>query len=226
MILRNWTDVIVESLRGLWVQTLGFLPALIGAIVVFVIGLIIATGLGTLVERLLSAFKLDSLLRSLGIEPYLERAGIKLNSARFIGQLVFWFFTIAFLLAASDILGFQSLSNFLQDVLLYIPNIVIAALIMVVTFVAARFMRNLVRVSVLGARLHAANFLGALTWWAIVIFGFLTALSQLRIASEIVQTLVTGVIAMFALGGGIAFGLGGKDYAAHLLERFRRQTEG
>lgn len=225
MVPRNWVDVIVTSLQEVWGDVLGFLPELLGAIIVFVVGLIIATGLATLVEKLIAAFKLDSLLRSLGIEPYLERAGMRLNSARFFGQAVFWFFVIAFLLAASDILRFYSLSNFLQDVLLYIPNIIIAALIMVVTFVAAGFLRNLVRASVLSARLHAANFLGALTWWSVVVFGFLTALNQLRIATEIIQTVITGLIAMLALAGGIAFGLGGKDYATHLLERFRKQVE-
>ena len=222
----SWIDVSLLALQSLWGNVLAFLPALLGALIVFIVGLIVATGLGSLVERLVAAFKLDSLFRSLGMEPHFERAGMKLNSARFFGQIVFWFFVIAFLLAASDILRFQALSGFLQDVLLYIPNIIIAALIMVVAFVAAAFMRNLVRASVLSARLHSANFLGALTWWSIVIFGFLTALSQLRIATDIIQTLVTGLIAVLALAGGIAFGLGGKEYATHLLDRFRKQVEG
>lgn len=222
----SWIDVSLLALQNLWSDVLAFLPELVGAIVVFIVGLIVATGLGALVERMVALFKLDSLLRSIGLEPHLERAGMKLNSARFFGQVVFWFFVIAFLLAASDILRFQALSAFLQDVLLYIPNIVIAALIMAVAFIAANFLRNLVRASVLSARLHSANFLGALTWWSVVIFGFLTALSQLRIATDIINTLITGLIAMFALAGGIAFGMGGKEYAAHLLERFRRQVEG
>jgi len=222
----SWIDVSLLALQNLWSEVLSFMPALLGAIIIFIIGLIVATGLGALIERLIAVFKLDSLLRSLGLEPHLERAGLKLNSARFFGQIVFWFFVIAFLLAASDILRFQALSAFLQDVLLYIPNIIIAALIMVVTVIAASFLKNLVRASVLSARLHSANFLGALTWWAVVVFGFLTALSQLRIATDIIQTLITGLIAMFALAGGIAFGLGGKEYAAHLLDKFRKQVEG
>ena len=222
----SWIDVSLLALQNLWGNVLAFLPELLGAIVVFIVGLIVATGLGALVERIVALFKLDSLLRSIGLEPYFERAGMKLNSARFFGLVVFWFFVIAFLLAASDILRFQAFSAFLQDVLLYIPNIIIAALIMVVTVVAAAFLRNLVRASVLGARLHAANFLGALTWWSIIVFGFLAAISQLGIATDIIQTLITGLIAMVAIAGGIAFGLGGKEYAAHLLDRFRKQVEG
>ena len=76
-----------------------------------------------------------------------------------------------------------------------------------------------------GARLHAAHFLGALTWWAVIVFGLLTAFVQLGIATPINNTVITGLIAMVALAGGIAFGLGGKDYAAHLLGRLREQTE-
>jgi hypothetical protein len=229
---RNLVDATFFSFQNSFQKLLGdllaFLPSLLGAIVIFLAGLIIATWLGKLVELLIAAFKLDAVLRSLGIEPYLERAGMRLNSARFFGQAIFWFFVIVFLLAVSDILQFSSLSRFLQDVLWYIPKVIVAALIMVVAFVAAGFLRNLVRASVLSARLHAANFLGALTWWSIVVFGFLTALDQLiivRIATDIIQTLITGLIAMLVLAGGIAFGLGGKDYAAHLLERFRRQVE-
>ena len=129
------------------------------------------------------------------------------------------------MLAASDILGFYSLSNFLKEVLLYIPNVIVAVLIMLAAVVIANALRHVVRASVKGAQLHASNFLGSLTWWAMVVFGFLAALSQLGIATAIVNSIVTGFVAMLALAGGIAFGLGGKDYAASLVNRLREHTE-
>ncbi|MEK7212700.1 MAG: hypothetical protein AAB686_03415 [Patescibacteria group bacterium] len=224
MVVQNWADVVAGSLQGLWYGVMSFLPNIIAAIIVFVVGLVVAAGLGALVEKIFDSLRLDNLLNKLGLSPYFERAGMRLRGARFLGQLVNWFLIIAFLLAASDILGLTALSVFLRDVLFYIPNIVVAVLIMLAAAVLANFLRRIVMASVMSAKLHAAHFLGALTWWSVVIFGLLAALVQLNIAPSIIQSLVTGFIAMLALAGGLAFGLGGKDYAAHLVNRLRETT--
>ncbi len=225
MTIQNWTDIIVSSLQNLWGTVAGFLPSLIGALIVFIIGLVVAAVLGSLVERLISALKIDSVLKKLRFGPYFERAGLQINSGRFVGRLVYWFLVIAFILAASDILGFWALSSFLTDVLIYIPNIIIAVLIMLTAVVVGSFLRSLVKASVTASKLHASKFLGTLTWWSVIIFGLLAALTQLGIAVAIINTLITGLIAMIALAGGIAFGLGGKDYAASLIEKLKRETE-
>ena len=224
MVVQNWADVVAGSLQGLWYGVMSFLPNIIAAIIVFVVGLVVAAGLGALVEKIFDSLRLDNLLNKLGLSPYFERAGMRLRGARFLGQLVNWFLIIAFLLAASDILGLTALSVFLRDVLFYIPNIVVAVLIMLAAAVLANFLRRIVMASVMSAKLHAAHFLGALTWWSVVIFGLLAALVQLNIAPSIIQSLVTGFIAMLALAGGLAFGLGGKDYAVHLVNRLRETT--
>ncbi|MDE2001565.1 MAG: hypothetical protein KGJ13_12480 [Patescibacteria group bacterium] len=226
MLIQNWTDVLVGSLQNLWFQVASWLPSLIGALLVFIIGLIVAAGLGSLIERVVSALKVDALLRKMGVEEYTRRANVELSSGHFLGQIVYWFMVLAFLLAASDILGFYALSSFLSSVLMYLPNLVIAVLIMLAALVIANLVMHLVRASVMGARLHAAKFLGSASWWVIMIFGGLAALVQLGIAVSIINTLITGFIAMLALAGGLAFGLGGKDYAAHLLQKLQNELEG
>jgi len=125
------------------------------------------------------------------------------------------------LLAVSDILNLFAFSDFLKQVLLYVPNIVIAVLIMLAGVVLAAFLSKLVRASVLASRLHAARFLGALTKWSILIFAFLAVLSQLGVAGALVNTLIMGFVAMLAIAGGLAFGLGGKDVAAAWLEKIK-----
>jgi hypothetical protein len=122
-------------------------------------------------------------------------------------------------------LGLYAFSNFLKDVLNYIPNVVAAVLIMLATFVVANFLRRVVSASVASARLHASKFLGTLTWWSVVVFGLLTALVQLNVAVSVINTLITGFIAMLALAGGLAFGLGGKSYAEYLINKLREHTE-
>ncbi len=224
MIYQSWADVIVRSLQNSWAGVIGFLPTLIGALIIFVIGLVVASVLAAVVEKIFDALKLDTLLGKLGLEPYFTRAGLRLRGARFLGQLVNWFLIIAFLLAASDILGLFALSSFLRDVLFYIPNIIVAVLIMLAAVVLGNFLRHVVTASVMSAKLHASHFLGTLTWWSIVIFGLLTALVQLNVAASIINSLITGFIALLALAGGLAFGLGGKGYAEYLLGKLRDHT--
>jgi hypothetical protein len=226
MIIQSWSDVLIGSLQNLWIGFANFVPSFIAAIVVLIVGIIVAAGLGALVEKIFDAIRLDGFLSKLGLTPYFERAGLKLRVSYFLGRLVYWFIVLAFLLAASDSLGLYALSQFLTSILNYMPNVIAAVLIMLASVVLASFLRRIVTASVMGAKLHAAHFLGSLTWWVIVVFGFLAALTQLNIAADIINSLVTGFIAMLALAGGLAFGLGGKDYAAHLLGKLKDRTEG
>lgn len=225
MVVQSWAAATNDSLLNIWRGVIDFLPSLVGALIVLIVGLIVAAILHWLVERVVNAIRLNTLLRKIGLEVYFERAGFHIDSGRFFGLLVYWFIVIVFVSAASDILHLWGLSFFLRNVTSYIPNIIAAVLIMLAAVVVGNFLRSLVRASVLSAKLHASKFLGTLTWWTVVVFGFLAALIQLGIATTIINTVITGFIAMLALAGGIAFGLGGKDYASHLLERFREATE-
>src|SRR3989344_9341546 len=130
MTLETWVTTLYSALLATWEKVVGFLPELIAAIIVLIIGWIVASGLGKLVERLIFVLKIDTLLRQVGAEQFLARGNIRLNAGHFFGQLVYWFFIVVFLLAASDILGFASLSSFLKDVLNYIPKAIVAALIL------------------------------------------------------------------------------------------------
>jgi hypothetical protein len=223
MFVQTWADVILFSLQNLWQGFVLFLPSLLGAVIVFFVGLVIAAGLGKIIEKLVDALKVDRLLDQLGLGRILERGDIRLHSGRFVGVLVQWFFIIVTLLAVSDILSLEAFSDFLTQVLLYVPNVVIAVLIMLAGVVVAAFSARVVRASVMAARLHAAHFLGALTRWSILVFAFLAALSQLGIAGALVNTLIMGFVAMLAIAGGLAFGLGGRDAAAAWLEKLRSE---
>lgn len=225
MIIQNLTDATISSIFNVWAGVISFIPSLIGAVIVLIIGLIIASALKTLVEKVLDAVKLDNLLRKIDVEKFFQRAGIALNSGKFFGALIYWFFAIVFILVAADILRLEGLSQFLRQVVLYVPNIILAALIMLATIVVANFLKNLVKSSVAGAKLHASKFLGTATWWATVIFGILAALIQLGIAPALLNTIITGIVAMLAIAGGIAFGLGGKDYASYLVNKLKERTE-
>lgn len=213
------------SVLNFWEIVRNSIEPIIQSLGVIIIGLIAAWIVGLVIERAINYLKIDPVLQKVGLGCYFERAGFQINVGRFFGRLAYWFLIIVSVMAVSDILGFLTLSGFLRDVLLYVPNIIIAALIMLIAVVLGNFLRSLVRASVTASKLHASKFLGTLTWWSVIIFGLLTALVQLGIAVSIINTLITGLIAMLALAGGLAFGLGGRDYAASLIEKLRRETE-
>lgn len=187
---------------------------------VFVIGWVVAVALGKVVEQIIRVARLDALLSKLDFERTLERAGWKLNSGAFIGGLVKWFLIIVFLLASVNILGLTQVSDFLRDVLLYIPNVIVAALILIISALLGDVVEKFVRGSVEAAGYKGA-FVGIVARWAIWLFAFAAAMLQLGIATALVQTVVTGLVAAMALAFGISFGLGGKEVASDFLQKVR-----
>jgi hypothetical protein len=197
------------------------LPDFIGALIVFFIGWAIAIGLQKLVYQILRAIKIDQFLEKMGLGRAFEEAGLKLNVASWLGILVKWFLIFVFLLAATDILGLDEVSMFLRSVVNYIPNIVVAAVILVAAAWVAGILQRLIVVSISASKIKTAAFVGTIVKWAVYIFGLFAALMQLGIAPALLQTIVTGFIAMLAIAGGLAFGLGGKDQAAKIIENLK-----
>lgn len=222
MLVQTWGDVLIASFQVLWAGVAEFVPKLVVALVVFIIGWVIAVALGKVVVQIIRSLKVDMALRSLGLEEAVSRAGMRLDSGAFVGGLVRWFFILVFLLAAVDVLGLTQVTEFLRSVVLtYIPQVIVAALILVAAALLADVAYNVVSGTARAAGLPSAGFLGGVSKWAIWIFAILAALYQLGIAGPFVQTLFTAFVAMIALAGGLAFGLGGKDAAARYLERLR-----
>src|SRR3989344_7411004 len=220
MVLQTWGDVIIASLQQVWASVANFVPFLLGALLVFVLGWIIAVALGNLVEQVVRALRVDSLLAKLDFEKTLERGGWRLNSGAFVGGLVRWFLIIVFLLASVNIIGLSQVSDFLTQVLLYLPNVVVAALILIIAALVAEAVERLARGSVEAAGFRG-SLIGVVARWAIWLFAFVAALQQLGVATALLQTVVTGLVAALAIAFGLSFGLGGKDAAASFIERVR-----
>ena len=226
MFLTTWADVLNQSLQSLFWGLVQFLPNLIVAIVIFLIGWIVGAALGRLVAQVIAAIKVDQALRAAGVEKVVERAGFTLNAGAFLGALVKWFFIIVFLVASLDVLGLTDVTAFLRGVVLtYIPQVIVAVLILLVAAVIAEAADRVVAGSARAAGLKAAGLLGTLARWAIWIFAILAALDRLGI-SPLIQTLFTGVVVALALAFGLAFGLGGQQAAARYIEHVRDEITG
>lgn len=219
--IQTWGEAITISLLGLWDRFVNFLPSLLGALLVFFFGLIMAVALGKVVEKIISLLKIDQVLEKMKVGEKFKDAGIQIKVSKFFGELVKWFLILVFLMAATDILKLNQVSQFLNSVILYIPNIVIATIILSVAFLLGNFVFHAVRSSTRVAGVMSASFLAVMAKWAIIIFGLLAALIQLGIAVSLVNTIFIGLIAALALAFGLSFGIGGKEEAALILKKIR-----
>ncbi len=220
--LYTWGEVLRTSFQDIWMGVANFVPSFIAAVVLFLVGWLIAVILGRLVAQIIKTVKLDVALRGAGFDKVVEKGGFALDSGHFLGALVKWFIIVVSLVAALDILGLKAVSAYLSTVVLgYLPNVIIAALILLVSVVIAAAIQKLVVSSAKAADLSSANALGIISKWAILVFAFMAALTQLEILNGFIQPLFIGIIAAISLALGLSFGLGGRDAAARYIEKVR-----
>ncbi|MCI5108612.1 MAG: hypothetical protein MRY49_02090 [Candidatus Pacebacteria bacterium] len=224
MLVDTWSEVLLRSFQDLWAGLVEYVPNLVVALIIIVLGWIIGALIGRVVSQLFKSLKIDKALESAGVGKALDRGGVSLDSGAFVGALVKWFVIIVFLVAAFDVLGLAQVNLFLQEVvLLYLPRVIVAAVVLVAAGVLGDIVKKLVVGSVNAAGFGHANLAGNVSKWAIWIFGLLVALDQLGIAATFVQTLFTGVVVAVALALGLSFGLGGQSAAASFIEKTRNE---
>lgn len=219
MLLNTWSDVLTQSFQSLWVNVISYIPSIFVALIIFLAGWVTGVVLGEWIAKIIKAIKVDKFLSQVGINEVVSKAGYNLNSGVFVGALVKWFVILAFLIASVDVLGLTQVNIFLQQVISYIPSIIVAALILIIGAFFADFLSRLVTASANASGVKSSKMIGSITHWAVWIFALLAALSQLGIASFLFQTLWTGIVAALALAFGLALGLGGKDAAARAIDR-------
>ena len=224
MYLQTWASVLEQSFATLLQNTVAFIPNLLVAIIVFVIGWFLGSVIGRIIAQGVRAAKVDHALKSAGVEDVVKRAGYTLDSGAFLGGLVKWFIIIVFFMFALQVLNLTAVTLFLNQVVLsFLPAVIVAVLILLVAAVIAEVAQGVVVGAARAAGIRSAGFAGTVTRWAIWGFAIIMALTQLGIGSQYFQTLFLGIVVALALAFGLAFGLGGQDAAARFLERTREQ---
>lgn len=222
----TWADVLSQSFLNLFAGVVEFIPNLVIAIVIFVVGWLVGVGVGRVVKQVVDALRIDQALRPTGIERVLSRAGFQLSAGKFFGLLVEWFFIIVFLVASLQVLGLTQVNMFLTEVVLgFLPRVIVAALVLSIAAVLAQATERVVAGSARAAQVASAGLVGKMARYAIWVFAILIALAQLQVAEGFVSTLFTGVVIAASLAIGLAFGLGGQATAAHYLERLRTEIK-
>jgi len=216
----TWGDVFNASLQDLWWGFIQFAPKLIVAIIFFIVGWVLGNLVAKAFEHVVSALKIDKLFQSVGADDFFRRAGMNLNTGYFIGQIVKWFVIIVFLLPSLNLVGLDYISSFLKDdVLGFLPRVIVAALILIIAAIVAGAISKAVNASARAINLRSANMLGTVAKYAVWIFAFIIALGQLGVAPAYMQILFAGIIGMLAVAGALAFGLGAKDAAGRFIAK-------
>lgn len=221
----DWYLTTYQALYDLWSSFLIFLPKFIGGLTVFVIGWFLSNWAGRLLTELLRRIKFNKIFERGGWAEAFRKAELEVDAAEFLGVITKWTLVFVFLVAAVEIWGMIQFAVFLTKVLSFLPSVIVSVLILVVAVILADILQKVVVASVERAKVGYAKLAGLLARWSILVFAFLAILIQLGIARELVVTLFTGLVGVFTISFGLAFGLGGKDMARDILEDFRNKIK-
>lgn len=218
-------DVFINSMNQFWIQLVNFVPKLLAVIVILFFGWLLAKLARVAIKRLLELTHFDKFAQKSGLEAFMSHGNVSLSLSGIISQLVYWLVIVLFIITGANTLGLSEVAVLLQQLANYLPHIIVAILVLIFGTLLARFVNRLVF-----AWLHSIKFSRALavstsTEYGIQILALFVALEQLGIGLQLIHSLFVIVFGAFFLALAIAFGLGGRDWAAKVIEDFDRNSE-
>ncbi len=223
--VQDMGDAVLLSVTEALQNLLGFLPALIGAIIILILGWIIAGILARLIEKILQTVGFERAAQSTGIAGFIEKAGSGWTASKIVAEIVKWFIRLIAIQAAASILGLAQISQVINAILLWLPNLVVAIVIIVIGALLANFVAGIVRGSAVEMGFSTPGLLAGLARYAIIGFAVVAAVNQLGIAPTVVNTLFIGLVATIVLAVGLAFGLGGQQTAAQITSSWYQKGQ-
>ncbi len=223
--VENQISMVVESVKSFLIQVGQFLPQLLAAIVILILGLLVAKFLHFIVVRGLKLIHFDVLTQTAGIDGFIKQGGIKKTTIDILGILVYWLVILLTLLTAFNSLGLGVVSELFRRIALFIPNVIVAVLILAIGLYFARFISDTVMAYSRNVGIEDAELMGRLTRYAIVIFVVITALVQVNIGAEILMEAFRILFGATCLALALAFGIGGQKWAAGALEKFVKKQK-
>src|SRR5215218_2948825 len=213
LLMQSQSEGMFQPLENALSTFLSYIPQLIGALIILIVGYIVAKALQAVVGRVLQAVGFDRWMERGGIKQFFDRAETNQTPASILGTLVFWFVFIIAITMAADALGIPQVSVVLAQLIAYIPNIIAAILILILAALLANFISGIVR----GAT--GSDILASIAQYAIIVYAVFAALTQLGIAVQLTANTFLIVLGAVALAGAIAFGIGGREVAQDILEK-------
>lgn len=216
--VQNWGDAVLLSATQALSNFLGFLPALIGAILILVLGWIISGILAGLIEKGLQAVGFEKASQNSGIAGFIQQSGSGWTASKVVAEIVKWFIRLVAIQAAASILGMGQIMAIINSILLFLPNVIVALAIIVLGAFIAKFVSGIVRGTVSEMGFGNPDLIANIARYAIIAFAVIAAVDQIGIAETVVNTMFIGTVAALALAFGLAFGLGGQQTAAQMTQ--------
>ncbi len=215
-----WQLVIIEPIKVMLIKVGNFVGALIGVLLILIIGWLIAKVVQNIVVRFLKAVNLDSISEQLNIDKFLAKGGIKYTLSELLGVLCYWLTVLIVLVVAINAVGLTVAADLLNKIVLYVPNVIVSIFILILGMFVSIFLSTIVQTTATNAGIEYARLLGKVVQVAVVIFAIAIALEQLNIGSTIIALAVNIILASLGLGLALAFGLGCKDIAGKTVSDF------
>ena len=221
----DWETTVIQPFEQMWARVMEFLPTMVSVILILVVGWIVASVLQKVITRFLKLARLDTVSEKVGISNILTKGDINYTLSEIIGVLIYWLLMLVVFLMAVNALQLTVAAQLLNQVILYVPNVIASVFILVLGIFFASIIGNTVRTTAANAGIQQARSLGQFTQVIIVVFTIIEALNQLKIDTSIIQLVIKATLASIALGVGLAIGLGCKDmagkYVGQLIDSFR-----
>lgn len=218
--MNEFTEVFVQSYNTFFQHMAAFLPSLIGAILILIIGWIIAKIFRAIIVKFLKLIRFNVVTEKARVDQFLADGGVKSTSIDIIGSLFYWLIMLIVILTAFNSLGLSAASELFNQVFLFIPNIIVAVLVLILGLFLANFISQALVTYLKNIEIDNAESIGKLTNYAIIVFVFSIALSQLDIGRELISNAFLIVFGALCLALALAFGLGGREWAAGVVNKY------
>jgi hypothetical protein len=222
----NWNELIADPVRQMLTKILAYLPILLGALIILIVGWIVAKVIRRAIDWLLKTVRFDALADKAGVSEVLRKGDLRITASQVVSGLVYWLIIIMVLVMTVDALGLPKGSDVLASVFAYVPKVIAALLVLVVAVFLASFVSGIVLIAAGNAKLPKPELLASICRWAIIIFAVTIAMEELGIAPLLVGTAFNIILGGVVLALALAFGLGGKDAAAKYLEELKQKRSG
>lgn len=225
MVFTDWTNAVSDTWTNIWDRFINFLPNLIGAAIILVVGWLAGMIVAMLLDRLFRVIGLQTLFEKAKVEDVLKKANAEKDATALLASVAKWIIYLVAFIAAANTLQLPDVADFLNRILAFAPSAVAAGAILMIGLILAHFLSNVIKGSVMVANLGSADMVAGIVRYSIVIFAFMAALAQLGIAGSLINILFIGLVAFLAIAGGLAFGLGGKETASEWLDNLKKQLK-
>ncbi len=213
-------NLTLETLRTFWLGIVAFLPQIVAALAILIIGWILARILRKITIKFLKLARVDIVAEKAGFEDFLIRGGVKYTTVTIVANLLYWFVMFAVILAALNSIGLQAAAELFNRIILYIPNVIVAVLVLMFGALFAKFVYGVSLTYLSNVGISGADVVSHIAQWAILIFVASVALEQLSIGGQVLVSAFQIAFGAICLALALAFGLGGREWAAHVLEKW------